>query len=158
MQPSDHTGHRSRSHLIVHKDGKSSINRRHFLLRHIKGPQVPLTWEDNFWNILPFYPYDSIPMRRKLILRELQDGEHYSTSGCGSVGRAVASATRGLRFKSSHQQNLYWTFGLLSTVLKRLKRPEISHLKKYQLLFEIQNKVPSDYEHWDSASRREKLE
>ena len=127
MQPSDHTGHRSRSHLIVHKDGKSSINRRHFLLRHIKGPQVPLTWEDNFWNILPFYPYDSIPMRRKLILRELQDGEHYSTSGCGSVGRAVAYATRGLRFKSSHQQNLYWTFWLLSTVLKRLKWRKRGH-------------------------------
>ena len=25
-------------------------------------------------------------------------------SGCGSVGRAVASETRGLRFKSSHWQ------------------------------------------------------
>ena len=29
-----------------------------------------------------------------------------SGSGCGSVGRAVASNTRGLRFESSHWQNL----------------------------------------------------
>ena len=28
-------------------------------------------------------------------------------SGCGSVGRAVSSDTRGPRFKSSHRQNLY---------------------------------------------------
>ena len=31
-------------------------------------------------------------------------------SGCGSVGRVVVSFTRGLQFKSSHWQNLYWTF------------------------------------------------
>ena len=31
-------------------------------------------------------------------------------SGCGSVGRAVASYSRGLRFKSSLWQNLYCTF------------------------------------------------
>ena len=30
-------------------------------------------------------------------------------SGCGSVGKTVASDTRGLRFESSHRQNLYWT-------------------------------------------------
>ena len=28
-------------------------------------------------------------------------------SGCGSVGRAVASNTRGMQFESSHWQNLY---------------------------------------------------
>ena len=38
-------------------------------------------------------------------------------SGCGTVGRAVASNTRGPRFKSSHQENLY----VPSTVLKRRK-------------------------------------
>ena len=38
-------------------------------------------------------------------------------SGCGAVGRAVASETRGPRFESSHRQNLY----VLSTVLKRQK-------------------------------------
>ena len=31
-------------------------------------------------------------------------------NGCGSIGIAVASDTRGLRFESSHRQNLYWTF------------------------------------------------
>ena len=32
------------------------------------------------------------------------------SSGCGSDGRAVASNSRGPRFKSSHRQNLYKTF------------------------------------------------
>ena len=41
-------------------------------------------------------------------------------SGCGSVGRAVASNTRGLRFETSHWQNLL-NICLLSTVLKRRK-------------------------------------
>ena len=41
-------------------------------------------------------------------------------SGCGSVGRAVASDTRGPWFESSHQQNLL-NICLLSTVLKRRK-------------------------------------
>ena len=40
-----------------------------------------------------------------------------SSSGCGSVGRAVASDTRGPRFESSHMQKFYWT-----TVLKRLEK------------------------------------
>ena len=30
-----------------------------------------------------------------------------TASGCGSVGRVVASDTRGLRFESSDWQNLY---------------------------------------------------
>ena len=30
-------------------------------------------------------------------------------SGCGSIGKAVASDTRGMRFETSHCQNLYWT-------------------------------------------------
>ena len=41
-------------------------------------------------------------------------------SGCGSVGRVVASDTRGLRFKSNHCQKYFWT-SLLSTVLKSQK-------------------------------------
>ena len=51
--------------------------------------------------------------------------------GCGSVGRAVASATRGPQFESSHQQNCF-----LSTVLKRRKRRrgrEWSILKKLSI-------------------------
>ena len=39
-------------------------------------------------------------------------------SSCGSVGRAVASDTRGLRFESSHRQKFIYTLNicLLSTV------------------------------------------
>ena len=41
-------------------------------------------------------------------------------NGCGSVGRAVASESRGPRFESSHWQTLL-NICLLSTVLKRQK-------------------------------------
>ena len=39
-------------------------------------------------------------------------------SGCGSVGRAVASDTRGPRFESSHRQKIIYILNicLLSTV------------------------------------------
>ena len=37
-------------------------------------------------------------------------------SGCGLVGRVVASDTRGPRFESSHRQNLCWTFVYLFTI------------------------------------------
>ena len=39
-------------------------------------------------------------------------------SGCGSVGRAVASDTRGLQFESSHRQKFIFilNISLLSTV------------------------------------------
>ena len=37
-------------------------------------------------------------------------------SGCGSVGRAVASHTKGPQFESSHWQNLYWTFVYLFAI------------------------------------------
>ena len=50
---------------------------------------------------------------------------------CSSVGRAVASETRGPRFESGHRQNLL-NICLLSTVLKRRKnkrkkRPGMAH-------------------------------
>ena len=38
--------------------------------------------------------------------------------GCGSVGRAVASNTRGLQFKSSHRQNLYCTLLTVNCIEK----------------------------------------
>ena len=41
-------------------------------------------------------------------------------SGCGSVGRAVASNSRVLQFESCHWQKLIMNI-LLSTVLKRRK-------------------------------------
>ena len=51
----------------------------------------------------------------KECIKTVNDG-----SGCDSVGKAVASNTRGLRFKSSHWQNLLKNC-ILSTVLKRQK-------------------------------------
>ena len=43
-------------------------------------------------------------------------------SGCGSVGRAVASNTRGPRFESSHRQKFIYTLNILFTVNCVLKR------------------------------------
>ena len=57
-------------------------------------------------------------------------------SGCGSVGRAFASKTRGRQFKSSHWQNLWWTFVYLFTInciektKKDKKRPGMAHFFK----------------------------
>ena len=45
----------------------------------------------------------------------------YRGSGCGSVGRAVASDTRGLWIKSSHRNTFIWNICLLYTVWKRRK-------------------------------------
>ena len=57
-------------------------------------------------------------------------------SGCGSVGRAVASDTRGLRIESSRQQLFFINFEQLYTVKCVLKRrkwrnktPGMAHLK-----------------------------
>ena len=46
--------------------------------------------------------------------------------GCGSVGRAVASDTRGPRFESFHLQNLYVTLLTVNCIEKKKikkKRP-----------------------------------
>ena len=47
-------------------------------------------------------------------------------SGCGSVGRAVASDTRGQRFESSHQQKFIYILNicLLSTVYRKDENKE----------------------------------
>ena len=44
--------------------------------------------------------------------------KEFEGNGCGSVGRAVASDTRGPRFESSHRQKFIYTLNicLLSTV------------------------------------------
>ena len=39
-------------------------------------------------------------------------------SGCGSVGRAVVSDTRGPQFKSSYMHNLYWTIFAVNCIEK----------------------------------------
>ena len=49
-------------------------------------------------------------------VRLLHDQHWPVGSGCDSVGRAVASDTKGPRFESSHWQNLYWAFVYLSTI------------------------------------------
>ena len=41
--------------------------------------------------------------------------------GCGSVGRAVDSNTRGPRFESSHWQNLYWALFTVSCIENKEK-------------------------------------
>ena len=43
-------------------------------------------------------------------------------SGCGSVGRAVASNARGPRFISSHQQNLYSIFAISCIEKTKIKK------------------------------------
>ena len=46
-------------------------------------------------------------------------------SASGSVGRAVASDTRGPRYESSHQRNLYRTFVYLFT-FNCIEKPKIN--------------------------------
>ena len=52
--------------------------------------------------------------------------KHHVGSGCGSVGRVVASDTRGPRFKSSHRQKFIYILNicLLSTVYWKEKNKE----------------------------------
>ena len=60
---------------------------------------------------------------------------NFSGSGFGSVGRAVASNTRGPQFESSHWQKFIYILNncLLSTVYwkdeNKEKRPGMAHLK-----------------------------
>ena len=59
-------------------------------------------------------------------------------SGCGTVGRGVASDTRSLRFESRHWRNLKQNIYILSTVLCRkknkIKRPRMANLTYFQPL------------------------
>ena len=96
-------------------------------------------------------------------------------SGCGSVGRAVTSNTRGCRLESNHRQNLLGTY-LLSTVLKRRKRgrdwriknlfgPKMTHQNLWQKVFfgqwlcgSVDRAVASDIRGpWFESSHRQKL-
>ena len=43
-------------------------------------------------------------------------------SSCGSVGRAVASDTRGPQFESSHQQNLHYLYAVNSIEKTKIKK------------------------------------
>ena len=54
-------------------------------------------------------------------------------SGCGSVGKAVDSDTRGPRFESRHFQSFYWILFTVNCIEKtkiQKKCPGMAHLKK----------------------------
>ena len=56
-------------------------------------------------------------------------------SDCGSVGKAVASDTRGPRFESSHRRSFYWTLLIVKCGEKtkiNKKRPGMAHFLKYR--------------------------
>ena len=71
--------------------------------------------------------------------------KHLSTrkllgSGCGSVVRAVASNTSGLRFESSHWQDLFSVkFQLYWKDENKIKEGGIGPFKKLLIVFEIAN-------------------
>ena len=77
----------------------------------------------------------------------------YRGSGCGSVGRVVASNTRGPRFESSHRQKFIYNLNIcfLSTVYwtDKIKkhRPRMAHKKQYNF---YNKKCPSSIWYWDS--------
>ena len=60
-------------------------------------------------------------------------------SGCGTVGRAVASDSRDPRFESTHLQFLLLSNVGIKTILQlrkqRKKRPGMTHLKKEYIRF-----------------------
>ena len=71
------------------------------------------------------------------IIRRWDKFAHTKGSGCGSVGRVVASDTRGPQFESSHQQkfiNIEQLLYTINCVLKRRKitkkRPGMAHFFK----------------------------
>ena len=76
-----------------------------------------------FWYVICFNAFFFI---RRLVLEHkwtLKQLITYWGSGCGSVGRAVTSNTRGPRFESSHRQKLIYilNYCLLSTVYWKTK-------------------------------------
>ena len=68
-------------------------------------------------------------------------------SGCGSVGRAVASNSRGPWYKSRHWQKIYIEHFIVNCIEKtkiKKKRPGRAHLKKDILLIEREMKQHRD--------------
>ena len=59
-----------------------------------------------------------------------------SGSGCGSVGRAVASVTRGLWFESSHRHIYLPIANCIEKTKIKKKRPEMAHsIQKHSISF-----------------------
>ena len=90
--------------ISIHNLGSAIFNRNTISLRVHFGLKRPLfLFICTAWGILIIFDF---LLWEKTCFITLCTG-----SGCGSVGRAVASYTRGLRFKSSHRQKIiYWTF------------------------------------------------
>ena len=59
-------------------------------------------------------------------------------SGCGSVGRAVASDTRDPRFESSHRQIYIYILNICLLCIEKMKikkkRPGMAHLKIHSIV------------------------
>ena len=82
-------------------------------------------------------------------------------SGCGSVGRVVASDTKGRRFKSGHQQIFNRAFVYLLTTL--LKWRNIMKIREYfqewvsiflkQKSWLKMSRTPSDEVSWNTSAR-----
>ena len=72
-------------------------------------------WESRFPSKSNKVDYKTTPPNKKIkkadkITIEIHAFQSILGSGCGSVGRAVTSDSRGPRFESSLWQNLWWTF------------------------------------------------
>ena len=61
----------------------------------------------------------------------------YLGSGCGAVGRAVASDTRDPRFESSHRQNL----NVLTAVLKSFYSAHLRFSQSFKKLYDQHLKI-----------------
>ena len=85
---------------------------------------------DYFFNI---WPRAAIKIWYCLEWYERDNDTPILGNGCGSISRAVASDTRGPRFKSSHRQTLYWilfTVNCTENTKIKKKRPEMAHFLK----------------------------
>ena len=92
-----------------------------------------------FWAILKKQPMCGVVQVRNFKLTsQLANANLQSScsSGCGSVGRAVAFNSRGPRFDSSHQQNVIEHLVIINCIEKtkiNKKRPGMAHTFKKTL-------------------------
>ena len=70
------------------------------------------------------------------------------SSGCGSVGRAVASDTRGLQFKSSHRQTLYYLNTFKRQQLRKRGQEWPFYFKKTTIYF-LREIATQKSRHWN---------
>ena len=91
--------------------------------------QIFLWNNPNIWQLLGYWQKSFIG---KTIEANLLINVIFKGSGCGSVGRAVASDTRGLRFESSHRRNFIhvFTINCIEKTKIKKKRPGMAHFLK----------------------------